>query len=273
MRGRALGNFLTPSLVVGTLLSIVSAFLLLAFDVTDFGTSFAIGLAGMTLSAAIDLIDRAEYADVFRAPTWLRSEVARVGHLSQQVLGHRVDTLDAELRAVVTRAVGDIEQLANGRMERSGSDTRHMLVLTAEARRRISGVTNVTRRGGASRVDWWSSDFGQRYWRANVEALARGVVVERVFVYEQLDDQLQAIAEEQRRAGVAVHLIDAAAVAPQYRANVVVWDDRCAWEARMDAYANITGNLYSYSPLDVRRCGDVVATLLVQAREDGSPPS
>jgi hypothetical protein len=216
MRGRAAGNFLTPSLVVGTLLSVISAFLLLVFDVTDFGLSFVIGLGGMTLAAAIDLIDRSEYADVFRAPTWLRTEVARLGQLSQQVLGHRVDMLDAELRAVVNRAVGDIEQLANGRMERAGSDTRHMLVLTAESRRRIAGITNVARRGGASRVDWWSSDFGQRYWQANIDALARGVAIERVFVYEHLDDQLQAIADEQRRAGVAVHLIDAAAVAPQY---------------------------------------------------------
>jgi hypothetical protein len=44
MRGRAAGNFLTPSLVVGTLLSVISAFLLLVFDVTDFGLSFVIGL-------------------------------------------------------------------------------------------------------------------------------------------------------------------------------------------------------------------------------------
>jgi hypothetical protein len=223
----------------------------------------------MTLAAAIDLIDRSEYADVVRAPTWLRTEVARLGQLSQQVLGHRVDMLDAELRAVVNRAVGDIEQLANGRMERAGSDTRHMLVLTAESRRRIAGITNVARRGGASRVDWWSSDFGQRYWQANIDALARGVAIERVFVYEHLDDQLQAIADEQRRAGVAVHLIDAAAVAPQYRANIVVWDDRCTWEARMDAYANITSNLFSYSPLDVRRCSDIIETVLVHARQGG----
>ena len=261
-------NFLTPSLVVGTLLSVVSAFLLLLFDVTDFGLSFAIGLGGTTLAAAVDLIDRSEYADVFRAPWWLRQEVARIGQSAQRVLAHGVDALDEELRAVVTRAAGDIELLANGRMERDASDTRHLLVLTTTARRRIAGVTNVSQRDGASRLDWWTSDFGRRYWQANVDALARGVVIDRVFVYELLDEALEAIAEEQRRAGVCVYLMPAADVAPQYRANVVVWDDRCTWEARMDAYANITRNMFSYSPLDVTRCGDIVETLLVQARRD-----
>jgi hypothetical protein len=68
-------------------------------------------------------------------------------------------------------------------------------------------------------------------------------------------------------SGHAVYLMKAADVAPQYRTNIVVWDDVCAWEARLDAYSNVTSNLFSYSPLDLKRCGDIVDTLLVQARE------
>jgi hypothetical protein len=272
MRRGPVHNYLTPSLVIGTFLSLVSAFLLLLFDVTDFGVSFVIGLTGTTLAAVVDLIDRNEYAAVFRAPQWLRHEVARLGQASQAVLAHGVTALDDELRAVVTRAAGDVELLANGRMERNASDTRHMLVLTAGASRRIAAVTNMNQRDGSSRVAWWSTDFGQRYWQANVDALARGVAVDRVFVYERLDDGLEALAEEQRRAGVNVYLMDAAGLAPQYRTNLIVWDDTCTWEARMDAYANITGNLFSYSPLDLARCGDIVETLIVQARQSEGTP-
>jgi hypothetical protein len=267
MRRGPVSNLLTPSLVIGTLLSVVSAFLLLLFDVTDFGLSFVIGLTGTTLAAVVDLIERSEYADVFRAPPWLRHEVARLGQSAQRVLAHGVPALDDELQAVVTRAAGDVELLANGRMERTASDTRHMLVLTAGAARRIAAITVVSQRDGANRVGWWATDFGKRYWQANLEALARGVAIDRAFVYESLDDGLEALADEQRQAGVNVFLMDAAGLAPQYRANTIVWDATCAWEARMDAYGNITGNLFSYSPLDLARCGDIIETLLVQARQ------
>jgi hypothetical protein len=167
----------------------------------------------------------------------------------------------------VTRAAGDVELLANGRMERSASDTRHMLVLTAGATRRIRAITNVNPLDGSNRVSWWSTDFGKRYWQANVDALARGVAIDRVFVYERLDADLEDLADAQRQAGASVYLIDAKGLPPQYRTNVIVWDDTCAWEARMDAYANITGNLFSYSPLDLARCGDLVDTLVVQANQ------
>ncbi|HEV7762550.1 MAG TPA: hypothetical protein VGO78_26255 [Acidimicrobiales bacterium] len=217
MRRGPVSNLLTPSLVIGTLLSVVSAFLLLLFDVTDFGLSFVIGLTGTTLAAVVDLIERSEYADVFRAPPWLRHEVARLGQSAQRVLAHGVPALDDELQAVVTRAAGDVELLANGRMERTASDTRHMLVLTAGAARRIAAITVVSQRDGANRVGWWATDFGKRYWQANLEALARGVAIDRAFVYESLDDGLEALADEQRQAGVNVFLMDAAGLAPQYR--------------------------------------------------------
>jgi hypothetical protein len=224
------------------------------------------------MAAVVDLLDRSEYASLFRTPPWLRHEVARLGVAAQGVLSHRVGVLDEELRAVVARAAGDVEMLANGRMERNDSDTRHMLTLTTAASGRIAAVTTVNQRDESGWFSWWSTEFGKRYWQANVDALQRGVEIHRVFVYERLDDRLKALAAEQRRAGAKVYLMAADDVAPPYRANVIVWDDTCTWEARMDAYANITGNLFSYNPLDLARCRELVETLIVRARasDDGS---
>ncbi len=264
-------NFLTPSLVVGTFLSLITGFLLLVFDVTDFGMSLTIGLVGTTLAAAVDLIDRSEYAAVFRAPPWLRHEVARLGQAAQGVLAHGVPALDDELQAVVTRAAGDVEMLANGRMERSGPASRHMLGLTVATTRRIAAVTMVNERYGNGSVDWWSSEFGRRYWQANVDALERGVVIDRVFIHEKLGQGLRDLAEVQRAAGVNVYLLEADQIAPTFRTNAVIWDDTCTWEARLDAYGNVTGNLFSYSPLDVARLHDLVDTAIVQAHQTATP--
>jgi hypothetical protein len=274
MRRRSfLGTYLSPSLVVGTLLSVATALLLLVFDVTDFGTSFIIGLSGTCLAAVLDLIDRSEFATIFRAPSWLRSEVARLGELSQQVLARNVEVLDEELRAIVTRAVRDAEVVAGGRFERDGTDNRHMLDLVAKCERRLSATTNIARGKGASRLEWWESEFGKRYWQENVKALARGVTIERVFIYEALDDRLSELVERQRRAGVHACLIEADSVPSAYRTNVAVFDTSCAWEARMDAYSLITHNVFSYGPVDIRRTQEIVDTLMVRARSDDGLPA
>jgi hypothetical protein len=272
-RPNVLSTYLSPSLVFGTLLSTATALLLLLFDVTDFGTSFVIGLSGTTLSAVLDLIDRSEFANIFKGPTWLRVEVARLGELAQAVSARNVKVLDEEVRAIVTRAVRDAETVAGGRVEREGTDSRHMLDLVAKCERRLSATTNIARGKGASRLEWWESEFGKRYWQENVKAIARGVTIERVFIYEELDDRLSEIVERQRKAGVKACLIDAASVPSAYRANVAVFDRSCAWEARMDAYSLITHNVFSYGPVDIRRTQEVVDTLLVRARSDEDLPA
>lgn len=267
MRRGQVQNYLTPSLVIGTCLSLISAFALLLFDITDFGVSFLIGLTGTTMAAVIDLLDRTEYASLFRTPAWLRHEIARLGVAAQAAVSHGATVLDEELQAVIARAAGDVEMLANGRMERNASDTRHMLTVTAAASRRIAAVTTVNQRDDIGWINWWSTDFGKRYWQANIDAIRRGVEIHRVFVYDELNDKLSALAAEQRRAGVKVYLISAADITPPYRANVIVWDDTCTWEVRMDAFASITGNVFSYNRLDLARCRELVETLIVRARE------
>jgi len=270
-RASAFNNYMTPSLVIGTLISILSAFLLQVFNVTDFGVSFVIGLSGMSLSAALDLIDRSEYAAIFKAPPWLRSEVARLGDLAQGVLERNVRALDDELRSVVTTAISEAGVLASGRLERDATDTRMLLDLVSRCEIRLAAMTNIAERGGASRLDWWQSEFGRRYWEANCQALARGVTIDRVFLYEVLDDGLLDIVRIQREAGVNAYLIEALAVPSQYRGNLAVFDDVCAWESRMDAYATITRNVFYYATSDIKRCKDLVDTLVVRAKAHALP--
>lgn len=265
-RTRLLKSFLTPSLVVGTFLSIIAALLMFVFEVTDFGVSFLIALSGMTLAAVIDVIDRNEYAALFKAPLWIRHEVARFGSLAQEVLDHGREPLEDELKDVIEQALADVEVVASGRIERDASDTRLMLEMAIGCEKRLAATTNVAVQNGANRLTWWQSEFGRRYWDANQAALRRGVRIDRIFIYEKMDAFLRALADEQRRAGVNVYLIGANEVAGPYRINSAVFDDLCCWEAKMDAYSNITANLFSYSKVDLKRLTELVDTLVLHAQ-------
>lgn len=270
-RSHVLNNYLTPSLVVGTLLSIATALLLLMFDITDLGISFVVGISGMSLSAALDLIDRSEYASIFKAPSWLRGEVARLGELSQDVLALNITVLEDELRSIVSAAVREAEAVASGRLERNEADARHLLDLAACAKTRIAATTNIAGPGGSSRLEWWDSEFGRRYWLANKAAIARGVKIDRVFIYEALDQRLLDFVESQCAAGVNACLIDVNTVIASHRTNLAVFDDTCAWEARMDAYGHVTRNIFCYHTVDVKHRLVQVDSLLVQARSGQAP--
>lgn len=259
-------SLLTPSLVVGTLLSIVTSLLLFMAGVTDFGMSFVITLSGISLAAVVDVIDRNEYASLFKAPHWLRHDVGKFGSLATEVLGHGHPVLEDELKAVIARCIADVEVVASGRVERPADDTRMMLEMAGKCHGRIAATTNVALRDGANRLTWWESQFGRRYWDANTLAMQRGVVVDRVFIYEKMDDNLRKLADSQRAAGANVYLIQVNEVAGPFRINAVVWDDECCWEAKMDAYSNITANLFSYSKVDIKRLSEIVDTLILHAQ-------
>lgn len=267
---RILNNYLTPSLVVGTLLSIATAIGLLIFDVTDFGVSFIIGLSGMSLAAILDLIDRSEYVSLFKAPAWLRAELATFGEISHKIAEMRINVLDEELHAIFTTAVRDAEAIAQGRLERDGTDPRHLLSLVSSATSRIAAITNIADASGSSRLEWWDGDFGKRYWKANLDAIQRGVTIDRVFIYDVLDTRLTEFVRAQCRDGVNAYLIQAGKVSPSHRTNLASFDEFCAWEARMDAVGQTTGNSYFYNRIDIMKRISQVDSVLVNA-EPGQP--
>jgi hypothetical protein len=99
---------------------------------------------------------------------------------------------------------------------------------------------------------WWVSPRSQTYWTLQQDAIRRGVVVIRLFVYHDLTEELRRLVDVQRTAGVDVRLVRRDLLPPQLRTDMVIWDESCAYETRSNASGEPVLNFYTVSPQDVQ---------------------
>jgi hypothetical protein len=140
---------------------------------------------------------------------------------------------------------------------RPHDDYEQFLAATRACRHTLHGVTNVVAELPGQGLGWWTGDIGRRYWRANLDALARGVRIDRVFVYTTMTAELAELIATQERAGVRVGRVRAGAVDPTLRLNLAVWDGAAAWEARLNAGGEIAGNVFTVNKADLARLAGV----------------
>lgn len=65
-----------------------------------------------------------------------------------------------------------------------------------------------------------------------MNAIKRGVHVQRIFIYDQWTDDLDSLARKQVSAGVDVRRLDIRKLSPQYHIDMVIWDDSCGYQLR-----------------------------------------
>jgi hypothetical protein len=251
-----------PIVVAGVALSIVVSIVL---DLTNAATgveSFLAGLMGITISLVVDGNARAErrfrMRNLIEATPWLGPVLVRLVEYTADIERRYAQTpVGTEARLRYDRLHEELDELRRGRVVRPGSDYQHLLESTDGCRHTLQAVTNVTA-DAVRGLGWWASDIGPRYWRANLDALARGVRITRIFVYNELTADLRDLVETQRQAGVRVGLVRAAALDPALRFNLAIWDGASAWEARLNAGGEIAANLFTVNPGDLSRLGEAV---------------
>jgi hypothetical protein len=240
---------------------VVSVALSVALDLTGAASgveSLLAGLAGTTLSLVLDASARAErrfeLRGLLRGPDWLAGAVTGVAGAAQDVLRRYPDgDVEAEVQRRLRQLSEDLDELRRGRVERPGGDAEHLFTGTRSCRHRMEAVTNVIGSPG-----WWDGDVGRRYWQENLDALARGVTVSRVFLCDEPTPELLALVDRQRSAGVAVSVLRRRTIPANLHLNVAVWDGCRGWEARMSAAGQIVGNILVVNQHDVDRLAAVV---------------
>jgi hypothetical protein len=247
-----------------TLLGVVSSIALAAaLDLTGAANpaeSLLAGLMGTTVSLVLDSSARAERRFELRrlvqdAP-WLGQTLAAMAQSARDVMDRYPDSeIEADVRRRFERLSDELDELRRGRIVRSRTEYDDLISSTGACRDRIEAVTNV-----AAEPAWWTSAVGQRYWQANLDALARGVAITRVFICERLSPDLVALVETQRRAGVSVTVVDRCDLDPAMHLNVVLWDRRRAWEGRTNARGEIVANVFLVNQAEVDRIHGVYRT-------------
>ncbi|GAB3169278.1 hypothetical protein GCM10027059_33830 [Myceligenerans halotolerans] len=252
-----IARYADPVLIIGVLLSVGLSIVLDLTDATTTGESILIGLVGTTLTTVVDTTVRAERRFRWRAlaerdaaaDLQVERLLERAAHV---VVEHPGTLVEREVAARFGALAADLVQMGEGRVLTARSDAGALLDRTRAARREIVAVTNIHTPDPHDSA-WWSDTVGEQYWRANLDALERGVEVTRIFVYSAMTDELRALIAQHREAGVQVGVVHRGRIAPGLAMNLVLWDRKAGWEARTNAHGDVVGNCFTINTGDLDR--------------------
>ncbi|MFP8961782.1 hypothetical protein ACLIYP_14655 [Streptomyces nanhaiensis] len=248
-----LAAHLDPIALVGIVLGIV---LSIALDVTGAASgveSLLVGLMVTVVSLVLDTAARAErrfqLRDLVQTTDWLAdSMLSAAGATRRIVEEYPGSVIEAEARQRLHRLAEELGDLSRGRVERPAHDYEHLLAATHACLHRLDAVTNIV-----GEPVWWRDGVGSAYWQANLDALARGVRIRRVFIIDRRTDEVAQLMAEQRRHGVEVVevFVRHQDQDPALHLNFAIWDDRQAWRAQTNSRGQIMGNLFLANAQDV----------------------
>lgn len=163
--------------------------------------SLQAGLLGIIIALVLDASARAERRFQLRTMIygtgWLPGELTTLAATVQEITSRYPDTeVEAEARRRFHHLAEELDELRRGRITRSSAENEHLIAAVAGCLVSIEAVTNIT-----GPPQWWRTDFGRRYWQANLDALARGVRISRVFICDRLTDDLTALLRDRSRPG------------------------------------------------------------------------
>lgn len=249
-----------PVLIIGTVLSVLLAVIFYVREDTAQALGTVAGLLGgvITLQVQTLLKERRRIDHETRVGTmvstiekipWLpdlmEPMLRAAKHVERQYKGTPAEDACRDAFEECLRTLADLER---GHFRTPYGDNGVFLRLIRQARRQIC-VTSVP----SVDLDWWREPIGREYWRAQVDALARGVVIRRVFIYREWTSELDALAREQADAGVKVRRIHADRLSPALRVISGLWDDSCGHELSYTAGGEAVYDTFTVSPPDIER--------------------
>lgn len=252
-------KYLDPVLLTGVFTSILIAVALYLLGVETFQSTL-VALLGTIITLQIDQIGRTESAiektrqyatswQKLETSSWLKEYIEQIIEASYVVgTSLRSDIFVESAKLEVESCRNNLQEMARGQLRTP--DHRLMLRATERAKERLRAISVSNPVEG---FGWWTSPIGRRYWEANLEMLAKGVRIERIFVYDQLTDKLQDLVREQATAGVEVFTCSSARLSNDLRVNSILFDESFVYELRVSADGKPLEHLCSVNASDISR--------------------
>lgn len=251
---------LDPVLVIGTLISVALGVLFYLRQDLAPALATVAGLLGLVITLQVQamLQDRrnaehqsrvgsmiAAIEEIPWLPDAMEPTLRAARHVQHEFEGTPAVNV---CREAFDRCLGTLVDLERGHFSTPYGDNGLFLSLIENTKRTMC-ATSVP----AVDLDWWLEPVGRQYWRAQIDALARGVTIRRVFIYQTWTGELDALAREQAEVGVAVRRIHNDRLAPNLRIITAVWDGRCGHELSYTAGGDATADSFTVSPPDLER--------------------
>lgn len=246
-------RYLEPVTLVGIVISAALIVVLPIINATDFAHSTEISLLGVLISLQYDSLVRSErrhgLSSLLQSPPWLFPAAKSIGESTKDML--KLEHNDLILRMAqssIKQCSEEFDKLRHGRFQERADNYDRLVGLIEAAKESVLAVTNIY--ANPDGLDWWHREVGQNYWRANQEALRRGVAISRIFIYREWSDTLEQLAQDQVRAGVKTYKAQYSRMEADLRINFAVFDMSATWRAEMNAQGEIMRNLFSVSMED-----------------------
>ncbi len=229
---------LNPVVVIGSCLAVASGLLSYFATGRDLVLGVLVGINVQTLTIATEVLITIKTRDAkagaigkimdqVEAISWMPKILAEICDSVTMIESRYNDTIaPTTIEKKFKSLQRELVQLVSGVFEVQCYDPKIKLDL-------LAGKASTLRTMSVQSHDlkWHLSPVGRQYWRAQQDALKRGWQVKRIFVYTEWTEQLQDLAEEQKRAGVIAKRILADSLPPDLQnIDITIWDTTHAFE-------------------------------------------
>lgn len=178
--------------------------------------------------------------------------------------------LKMEVFHVLHHAVAQLQDLAQGRLRRSGSDNTLVLDRFSHTKEVVRGTTD---EGDTS---WWESADGKQFLALNKELIGKNVRVERLWILSAAPTkELLDMLDEHHRAGVVVFAVrtDRKDIDRRLLVNFTIMDESFLQLDVPNKEGQAVEYLYSENPVDIERQLNMFAQLKSKASRYTGPGS
>ncbi len=251
------------TLFIGVLLSVsIGAFFYFKTDLKAAFATFA-GLVGITITLQVEALLQGHRTTVdatrqqrlvSRVETlpWLPDLLDQILTAAHSIEQTYAGTIAVDLgRKAFEDCLAQLKNLQRGHFDAPFDDNWLVFALTERTQRRLIATS-------VEEVDlgWWQSAAGHTYWRLHQEALSRGVTIQRIFIYREWTGDHETLAQKQHTGGVRVLRVRQNQLPPALRVDMIMWDDQCGYESRVNSTGEAISNNYTFAQHDLARMTD-----------------
>jgi len=261
-------------LLIGVVVAVASGILFYLVSETKAVLSFVVGIQLGLLSLQLELVLKDRHAEDNN--TRQNRIVSRIEALPgmPEIMDRLLASTEAvekqfngtaaieATRQILTGCIKDLKRLEEGHILTDYEDNVLLMDQLAQTRKSVR-ATSLQELD----LEWWESTLGQRYTKVMVEAIKRGVHVERIFIYSDWNSSIERLADEHEAAGVHVLRVHRDALRASLRIDMIVWDERCAYEAQVNEPGGAHRNLFTLVKEEIHRNIDIYNRIYGLAEE------
>ena len=200
--------WLDPVLLIGLFISIFISVAVVLIS-NDTISSLIIGLLSTIITLLVDIIARIQKAEGafldaaglsrILSDKYIGSSLQDIAYSNESIKRYNFEHYDTIAQAAIDECRAKFREIAGGSVIVAEKTIQAYGVKGIQQVRRDVKVIHI------GSMDFWSSDFGKRYFELNRAAVKRGVVITRIFALtsEEVKNSLDKL-KEQERAGIRV---------------------------------------------------------------------